>query len=90
MGHLHSCQTHVSVSFVISKNDLLSSFVFRLSAPDTRYSLSEDLMNVITCLAIAISDQAIVIGRRAIVTEFPFTVIGLRFNVSLQYLASDV
>jgi hypothetical protein len=47
-------------------------------------------LNVITCPATAISDQAIVIGRQAIVTEFPFNVIGLRFNVSLQYLASDV
>ena len=52
--------------------------------------LSEDLLNVITCLAIVISNQAIVIGRQAIVTEFPFNVIGLRSNVSLQYLASDV
>jgi hypothetical protein len=47
-------------------------------------------MNVITCLAIVISDQANVIGRQAIVTEVPFNVIGLRFNVSLQYLVSDV
>lgn len=89
MGHLHSCQTCESVSFAISKSDPLSSFVYRLSSPYTRDTVIEDLLNVITCPVIVISNQVIVIGLQAIVTEFPFTVIGLRFNVSLQYLASD-